>query len=166
MTDDFIDSDKDHWRIFWHRADSASLKHVYLCAKHFHPWEVLYTCEALLPDDWILVVSFTLCICYSLSTFYSFLSFATWLHIAFTKSWFCYCIPFIEYYNVQCASSHCAVCMLTGSSDAFTMCFSLNRYIADLVLLKAPLLLFYPIVLPTFSKLLLIRLVLTLTRKR
>ena len=124
-----------------HRADSASLKHVYLCAKHFYPWEVLYTCEALLPDDWILVVSFTLCIFYSLSTFDSFPSFVIWLHIAFTKSWFCYCIPFI-------------------------MCFSLNRYIVDLVLLKAPLLLFYPIVLPIFSKLLLNRLVLTLTIKR
>ena len=62
MRDDFTDSEKDHWRFFLHRADNASLKHVCLCAKHFHPWEVLYTYEALLPDDWILVVNFTLCI--------------------------------------------------------------------------------------------------------
>ena len=109
MRYDFTDSEKDHWRIFLHRADSASLKHVYLCTKHFHPWEVLYTCEALLPDDWILVVSFTLCILYSLSTFDSFPSFVTWLHIAFTKSWFCYCIPFIEVLESP-------MCTLTWSS--------------------------------------------------
>ena len=141
MRDDFTDSEKDNWRICLRRADSAYLKHVYLYAKHFYPWEVLYTCEALLPDDWIHVVSFTLCIFYSLSTFDSFPSFVIWLHIVFTKSWFCYWIPFI-------------------------MSFSFNWYTLDLVLVKAPLLLFYPIVLLIFSKLLLNRLVLTLTRKR
>ena len=58
MKDEFSDKEKDQWRKFLHRADSFSLKHVCLCAKHFQPWEVLYTCEALLPDDWIYVVSF------------------------------------------------------------------------------------------------------------
>ena len=62
IRDDFSDSEKDLWRILLHRADSASLKHLYYCAKHFHSWEVLYTCKALLTDDWIIVVSFTLCI--------------------------------------------------------------------------------------------------------
>ena len=46
MRDDFSNFEKDHWRKFLHRADSSSLKHIYLCSKHFHPWEVLYTCEA------------------------------------------------------------------------------------------------------------------------
>ena len=35
---------------------------MYLSTMHFQPSEVLYTCETLLPDDRILVVSFTLCI--------------------------------------------------------------------------------------------------------
>ena len=43
---------------FLHRADSSSLKHIYFCAKHFQPWEVIYTCEVVLPEDWIYIVSF------------------------------------------------------------------------------------------------------------
>ena len=55
MREEFSDEEKDQWRKFLLGADSSSLKHIYLCAKHFQPWEVLYTCEVLLPDDWIYI---------------------------------------------------------------------------------------------------------------
>ena len=57
MKEEFSDEEKNQWRKFLHRADSSSLKQIYLCVMHFQPWEVLFTCEALLPDDWIYVVS-------------------------------------------------------------------------------------------------------------
>ena len=52
MREEFSDEEKDQWRKFLHRADSSSLKHIYFCAKHFQPWEVV------LPEDWIYIVSF------------------------------------------------------------------------------------------------------------
>ena len=58
MREEFSDEENDQWRKFLHRADSSSLKPIYLCAKHFQPWEVLYTCEVVLPEDWIYIVSF------------------------------------------------------------------------------------------------------------
>ena len=57
MKKEFSYEEKNQWRNFLHKADSSSLKQIYLCAMHFQPWEVLYTCEALLPDDCIYVVS-------------------------------------------------------------------------------------------------------------
>ena len=58
MREEFSDEEKNQWRKFLHRADSSSLKHIYFCAKHFQPWEVLYTCEVVLLEDWIHIVSF------------------------------------------------------------------------------------------------------------
>ena len=60
MKEEFSDEENNQWRKFLHRAVSSSLKQIYLCAMHFHPWEVLYTCEAPLLDDWIYVVSLAL----------------------------------------------------------------------------------------------------------
>ena len=57
MRYEFSDEEKNQLRKFSHRADSSTLKQIYLCAMHFKPWEVLYTFEALLPEDWIYVVS-------------------------------------------------------------------------------------------------------------
>ena len=59
LREEFSQEQKDEWRKFLHRANCYSLKHVYLCAKHFRPWEILYTCEALLPEDWVHIVSIT-----------------------------------------------------------------------------------------------------------